>query len=296
MKTQQNPIDYFPSGKYKFDSSKSLSENYTLFNQAISFKNGVEFLSSSNESTEPIIYLLDVPGLSINIEETREILSDFHFKFKEKLEKYFAIETDLFNLYRNYFSVYDAVEAQQEEFVYGKEIYLGKVTIREFPVKDIKKLNLPIIRSNYRGTFLNSGFGTSSPVLFENLGRGVKAHLGKLYVMKRNYNSKLYKYLCDIKKTLFKRETESRFYRYEGDTTNLVEIAFMLAAEENITNVGGANVRLEFFCKEFCRHFKKNFSSLSDYANRINSRLTTGKLFLNEGKNKVKDVLNSLNI
>ncbi len=281
------------NNEFKYDKNLPPADNYILFQQAICFENGVEFLSSSNESKTPIIYLLNVPRLSIDKEKANLVLKKFHENIMDQLDAIFEKEADLFKIYKTYFDLLNAVTRQHREYINGREKYFGSVTIKEFPERAIKQIKLPLVRANYRGVFLNAFALVQSPIAYNELGVEIKEYLSKLYMLKRMYNAKLITKLNGLKKILFYEKSRIRHYRYKGDISDLVEIGLAIALDEKVESLIGKQIDFNIFCKDFSNFLGLPYSKLSNYTDTLNKRYTQNKLFIKEGLNKLQKYLES---
>jgi hypothetical protein len=166
---------------FNYDRRMSPAQNYFVFQQSISLSNGVEFLSSSNDNAGPVLYLLSIPGLSIDLDLAKEQLEDFNKAIVNHLSELIKQENDLFRLFSCFYDLYRTVEIQQSEYRLGNDKYFGTVAAFEYPVRELKELSLPILKSTYRGTFLNALSGhIRNAVDYQSLGTEIKKHLSAL--------------------------------------------------------------------------------------------------------------------
>ena len=275
-------------GVFKYDQKKSPADNYQLFQQAISLERGVEFLSSSNEHASPIIYLVKVPGLSIDTKATKAILEKFNKDLLNHLAFYIQHQKDNYKVFETFYDLCNAVLLQQEEYHLGKEKYFGVVTLREFAFKEIKKLKVPLIHTIYRGTFLNQMLAPASPAEFKELGSDMKKFLSSLYMMKRKSNMQLISKLEAYKKVLFNKNNLIGNYQYTGEIADVIEIALALNETGKLQSLNHRNLDVNKFCNDFCKFLSIPYSKLSNHLPTISKRNIVGKLFLTEAKKKLK--------
>jgi hypothetical protein len=280
---------------YSYDRRISPAENYFIFQQSISLSNGVEFLSSSNDNSGPIFYLLAVPGLSIDLVKAKKQLEDFNKDVINHLTEIIRKENDLFKLFAIFYDLYRTVEIQQNEYRIGNDKYFGMAAIFEYPAKEIKELRLPILRSNYRGTFLNafSPIGRY-PVDFDSLGTDIKRHLSTLYMLRRRYNMRLQKELNEMKRIFFARKYMGNYYRYTGETSDLVEVAIALVETGKVQKLNTEAVTANDFSRDFCNFLGLHFSKRSTYVPTIHKRVTQNDSFSKKIPGLVKQFLNRI--
>ncbi len=152
-------------------------------------------------------------------------------------------------------------------------------------------MKIPILRSHYRGIFLNAITGTSDLIEFEKLGADLKNHLSSLYLLKRRYNMKLQKELNELKNILFYQKRESRYYRYKGDISDLIETAVLIVRKGEVDSMTKDDVSLNAFCKEYCNFFGVPFTKLSNYLATLHKKKTEGRLFLKNAQKSVEEYL-----
>lgn len=275
-------------GAFKYNRKESPANNYRLFQQAISFERGVEFLSSSNDHAGPIIYLIKVPSLSTDLKQTKRLLDKFNKDLLDHFSFYIRDRKDIFKVHEIYLDLCNAVLIQQQEYHYGKEKYFGIVTVKEYSYKEIKELKLPIIRSTYRGTFLNTMNLPSHPVEYKKLGSETKKFLTSLYLLKRKANVQLLKELDTLKRTLFYKEQVVERYQYKGEIADVIEFALALKATGNLHSLNNAELDANKFCSDLCKLLGVPFSKLSNHLPTITKRKVEEKLFLDKAKKLLK--------
>src|SRR5258706_176709 len=276
---------------FTYNGKKTPVENYITFQQRISLVRQLEFLADTTSQKHPVLYLVGIPGLNVHLEKAELQLREFNKETIHHVSEIINKQDDLFNIFGSFYELHRAVELQQKQYSKGNDKYLGNAIIHQYAAKELKKLKLPLIRTSYKTTLIKSPFN-SYAIDYTKLGPDIKKHLSALYRLRRQYNMELQKELEPIGKILFKRKHIGNYYRYKGDTSELIEIAIALLETGNVEKISYEAVTAAGFFLFFCNFFGVHFSKRSNYLQSIQSKITTQTSYTREFPSLVRKFLN----
>jgi hypothetical protein len=270
---------------FVYDWERPPEANYLNFEDSTSFYKKMEFYSSDDK--KPIIYLASTP-LGNDISTAKFILKAFYDNLKKQLDEILSNEPDMFKLYQNYFHLYNVVATQYNEYLKNKMQFFGPNMTTEFSYKKIKELKVPIRRSYYYSP-LPMG-NTVGGIQYEMLGNEIKSFFAQLYKLKKKANIEFMKYLAEIRDMIFYNRG-TKYYRYKGNTTDIIEIGIMLLQSGNVQGVvHGANDGTNF-CKHLCFFMGVPYTKFNNYIETIASKSSKNDLFIREGKELIRNYL-----
>jgi hypothetical protein len=272
--------ELFKNDQYKYDPKQTPKYNYELFQQAISFGQGAEFLRTSNFRNKPVLLLLQVPGLSTDLTKAEKTLNSFNQQILFHLSEFLNKSKNHFEIFMHFYELYKAVFSQQEEYKDAKDKFFASTKVMQYNIKDIRKLHLPIVRTNYKGLFLEILGAAPQAVAFNKIGTEGKEHFEKLYLLRRRYNKNLLKDLTELKTKLFREKSFTRQYKYQGEIADLLEVALALIRSEKVKPLNGGGLNEELFAKDLCLFLGKTFSKISSNQDTINKRILRKISFL----------------
>jgi hypothetical protein len=276
--------------QYQYNSKQTPKYNYECFQQAISFGQGVEFLKTSSFSNQPMLVLLNVPGLSIDLLKAEALLNDFNQKLLDQLDLFIDGSKNQYEIFAHFYELYKSVKIQQEEYKMGRDQFFASAIALKFSPGDIKALKLPFKPTRYNGIFQEMFQGVKhEPVLYNNIGTEGKKDLEQLYLLKRRYNMNLLKDLTKLKTKLFREKSFTRQYKYHGEIADLLEVALALIRSKKMKQLERGEINEELFAKDFCLFLGRTFSSIKDNRPTINKRLIENNTFLKKSNTTISE-------
>lgn len=105
---------------------------------------------------------------------------------------------------------------------------------------------------------------------------------------------KLQKELNEIRMIFFERKYIGNYYRYIGDTSDVVEVAIALIETDKVQKLNTEVVTSNDFSRDLCKFLGLHFSKQSTYLPTIRKRVTQNDSFSKRIPGLVKQFLNKI--
>lgn len=250
------------NNRYKYQIQLSPLENYQYFHQAISFSRGVEFVTTSNILKKFELIVFDLPGMDCDLKTADLEFKSFYKELNNHINRIINSEENAFNIYA---SIYDLFKELTEDLNSNTpQNFLAIERILEFPHRELRKRNIPLIKGTRKGAIVQEiqGCKDYNILQFDGLPSNLKNYIFDYIKLGNKHKEKHFSILHKRITWLFNQKEYFKHYQFEGGIADIFEIAIML--HPKIKGFGNREVTLEQFAKDLALILGQSFTRIAD--------------------------------